>query len=309
MGPVSRTGLDRTERTTFQGTIGRRSGARHPPRLDPMAINSALRKFSRPARGPKAASYPEPIAIGEVDAHVFNCPRCARPLAIGAHVCPGCGTRLLFGVRARMALGLLAAGLAIGVLIAGAAVYVARPVAPGRVSDAGAGAVPSVGAGAIGVSPTAPPVLPAAVGIPSSAVSAMRQAAILDARITVHANELRALLKSKATQGIEFARVLRTLNTDATFGVDLAPEIAHWDAAAKLSYDLGSFYRAVRDSSRASLRASVSDSTTYRTAGKRMSTLLLTMRALDATAAGLVDAAGLAPLVPPTAAPSATVTP
>ena len=56
-----------------------------------MTINNALRRFSRPSRGPKAGRRQEPIAVGEVEAHVFNCPGCGRPLATGAPVCPGCG--------------------------------------------------------------------------------------------------------------------------------------------------------------------------------------------------------------------------
>ena len=45
-----------------------------------MAINTALRKFGRPPRS-HVASRSEPLAIGEVESSVFNCPRCARPLA------------------------------------------------------------------------------------------------------------------------------------------------------------------------------------------------------------------------------------
>ena len=149
-----------------------------------------------------------------------------------------------------------------------------------------------------------PPVKPADVGIPSGAVSAMRQAAILDARLAAETAQLRGLLHRKSTQPIDIARVLRSLNTDATFGVDLAPAIAPWSAAAAYSNDLGAFYRAVRDSSVAGLRPTLSDAAAYRAAGFRMSTLLAKLPPLRATAAGIVAAAGLAPLVPPTPAPS-----
>ena len=69
-----------------------------------MAINNALRKFGRPT-GAKRSQEAEPLAVGEVDSGVFNCPACARPLAHGATFCPGCGTRLIAGVRAKLALG------------------------------------------------------------------------------------------------------------------------------------------------------------------------------------------------------------
>jgi hypothetical protein len=279
-----------------------------------MAINDALRRFSRPKRAPKAAPRQEPIAVGEVEKHVFDCPGCGRPLANGAPVCPGCGTRLIFGVKAKMAMGFMVAGLLAGALLGGGVMYAARP------DDAGGlAAVPDDGAANPGASnpanvavasPTPTPRSPADVGIPSQAVGALRQTAKLDARLAAAAVELRAILKRSRSTGNDIAEVLRSLNADASFGVGLAPAVAPWTDAAKLSSDLGSFYRAVRDSSEASLQASVSDTKAYRAAGKRMVTLLAKLTALDATAAALVNAAGLAPLVPPNpSAPPASAAP
>jgi hypothetical protein len=270
-----------------------------------MAINDALRRFSRSARGPRATRSQEPIAIGEMDAQTFNCPKCARPLGIGASVCPGCGTRLILGVKARAATGFMVFGLAAGALLTGAYAYVGQTAAPGSIG-AGAGAGTS-GSNGTGTSATATPVMPADIGIPSKAVSALRQAAILDARLRAQSADLRVLLRSRGSQGIDYARVLRSVNSDATFGVDLAPSIAQWHEAAKLSNDLGSFYRAVRDSALSSLTRSVSDTAAYRNAGKRMYTLLAKLPALDATAEALVTAAGLTPLVEPD--PTPTVAP
>ena len=275
--------------------------------LHPMTINGALRKLGRPTRSPKAAKPLEPLAVGEVQQRTFNCPTCARPLAIGAPICLGCGTRLLFGVKARIAGGFVLVGLVVGVLLGGGLAYLgSQGSGPGPgpgVADLGPTAShPPAASGAV-VSP--PPVKPADVGIPSGAVSAMRQAAILDARLAAETAQLRGLLHRKSTQPIDIARVLRSLNTDATFGVDLAPAIAPWSAAAAYSNDLGAFYRAVRDSSVAGLRPTLSDAAAYRAAGFRMSTLLAKLPPLRATAAGIVAAAGLAPLVPPTPAPSA----
>jgi len=278
-----------------------------------MAINDALRRFSRPKRAPKAAPRQEPIAVGEVEHHVFNCPGCGRPLANGAPVCPGCGTRLIFGVKAKMAMSFMVAGLLAGALLGGGVMYAARPDDSGVaiVPDDGASNPPSANPGVATVaSPTPTPRTPADVGIPSQAVGALRQTAKLDARLAAAGVELRVLLKSSRSTGNDIAEVLRALNADASFGVGLAPAVAPWTDAAKLSNDLGSFYRAVRDSSEASLQASVSDTKAYRAAGKRMVTLLAKLTALDATAASLVTAAGLAPLVEPKpSAPPASAAP
>lgn len=292
----------------YVGRRDHRGGIRAiaPLQTRPMAINSALRRFGRPRGGPESTAPREPIAVGEVESPGFNCPRCARPLAVGATICPGCGTRLLFGVQTRLALRFTAAGLAVGVLLGGGVVFVARPDQASSLAGAGAG----TGAGApnaVGASPSPAWLRPADVGIPSGAVSALRQAAILNARFTAHAGELKAILKRKGSEGIDVARVLRALNSDAAFGVDLAPAIAPWPEAAKLSRDLGSFYQAVRKASQRGLQASLSDKSAYRATGKRMSALLAKLPALDAAAARIVTEAGLAPLVEP--APSAPAAP
>lgn len=269
-----------------------------------MAINSALRRFGRPRGGSESTPQPEPIAVGEVEAPGFNCPHCARPLAVGATICPGCGTRLLFGVQARLAAAFMAAGLAVGVLLGGGVVFVAGPDHASELGGVGSGIGASNAAGA-SASPTW--LLPSDAGIPSGAVGALRQAAILDARFVAHAKDLKAILKRKGSEGIDYARVLRALNSDAAFGVDLAPAIAPWPAATKLSSDLGSFYQAVRKASQRGLQASLSDKAAYRAAGKRMYALLARLPALDSTAARIVADAGLAPLVEP--APSASAAP
>ena len=59
------------------------------------------------------------FAIGEVDAHVFDCPACSRPLPDGTYTCPGCGAHLIMGVRLKRAGAILALGVAIGILIGG----------------------------------------------------------------------------------------------------------------------------------------------------------------------------------------------
>ena len=262
-----------------------------------MAINTALRKFGKPPRA-RRPSRSEPLAIGEVDSTVFNCPACARPLAHGASVCPGCGTRLIVGVRAKLAMGFLAVGLIAGVMLGSGAMFVAggrQSVVPATTD--GSAVVPGSNTGTV-TGASAAPVLPADVGIPSQAVSALRQATVVNGRLSDYAVELDRALASKATRGIDIARILRAVSADVLFGVDIAPSIAPWPEAADLSADLGTFYVSVRDSAQAGLKPSVSDTRAYQAAGKRMAKLLSRLSALDARSAEVVAAAGLAPLAP-----------
>jgi hypothetical protein len=272
-----------------------------------MTINNALRRFHRPSRKPKVTDDEEPIAVGEVDQHVFNCPRCARPLGTGTLVCPGCGSRLLFGVRANMAAGFLVTGLVVGALLGGGVMYAGRPSDAGAIAAAPSAHAPSAAPGNAAASPTASPLTPTEAGVPSKAVAALRQAAILNTRFVSQAAVLRTLIRSNSTRPADIATVLRSVNTDALFGFDLAPSIAPWPAAAKVSADLQTFYGSVRDSAQSGLRASVSNAKAYRAAGKRMLALLARLTVLDAAAAKVVADAGLAPLFAPP--PSASAAP
>ncbi|HVQ22237.1 MAG TPA: zinc ribbon domain-containing protein [Candidatus Saccharimonadia bacterium] len=261
-----------------------------------MAINSALRKIGRPSLG-RQAPPAEPLAVGEVEDSVFNCPNCARPLAQGANQCPGCGTHLIVGVKAKLALGFVVVGVAAGMVLGGGAMLVVggRPsVASGEVT--GAGAASANGGTAAGASASAR--LPADLGIPSQAVSGLRQASVINGRLSGYAADLDGALASKSTKGIVIARLLRSVSSDVMFGIAVAPTIAPWPAAADLSGDLGSFYAKVRDTAQAGLKTSVSDSSAYRLAGKRMAALLKKVATLEARANELVTDTGLAPLAP-----------
>ena len=141
-------------------------------------------------------------------------------------------------------------------------------------------------------------MLPADVGIPSKAVSALRQATVINGRLAGYAAELDRALASRGTKGIDIARILRAMSADVMFGIGVAPAIAPWPEAADLSADLGSLYASIRDSSQSSLKASVSDTAAYKSAAKRMAKLLAKVPALDARAAEIVAAANLAPLAP-----------
>ena len=54
-----------------------------------MTIDALRGRFGRTpkVRRPGRVKAPEPIAIGETDKDIFNCPNCARPLAVGTPQC------------------------------------------------------------------------------------------------------------------------------------------------------------------------------------------------------------------------------
>jgi len=261
-----------------------------------MAINRSLLKIGRPSLG-RTKRPPEPLAVGEVEANVFTCPNCARPLANGANLCPGCGTRLIAGVRARLAMTFMVVGLIAGTMLGAGSMLVVggRSSAPATDSTGVTGQVPGAGA-AVGTSAT--PVQPADVGVPSKPYSALRQAAVINGRLSGYAAELDQALKSRSTKGIDIARILRSMSADVVFGLAVAPTVAGWPEAADLSSDLERFYAKVRDAAQASLKASVSNGAAYKAAGKRMAKLLAALPALEARSAEIVAAAGLDPLTP-----------
>src|SRR4051812_40343743 len=86
-----------------------------------MTVNTARRPRRRTtgiAPRPPVAAPVGTLAIGGVGQPVFACPACARPVEIGARRCPGCRTRLVFGVPLSKASVFASTGLAIG-LVAG----------------------------------------------------------------------------------------------------------------------------------------------------------------------------------------------
>jgi len=87
-----------------------------------MTVNAARRNRRRTPE-PQTIAPTESLAIGEINQTVFDCPVCARPLAVGARRCPGCGTRLLLGIQAGKASVLAGLGLVVGIALGGAFGY------------------------------------------------------------------------------------------------------------------------------------------------------------------------------------------
>src|SRR4029453_5165008 len=90
-----------------------------------MTVDVARRRTRRttkvaPSEAPASPVIAEKISIGEIEPTIFSCPSCQRPLAIGAHRCPGCGTHLMLGVQGGKASVFVVAGLALGLALGGA---------------------------------------------------------------------------------------------------------------------------------------------------------------------------------------------
>lgn len=240
--------------------------------------------------GPKVARTPS-YGIGDKDAHVFNCPVCARPLPDGTLRCPGCSTHLIFGVTLRRAGGLLVFGIVVGILVGGFAMSVAvglkLPSAPAETVVPGTtvnnGTDPSAS-----VAPGASPVTVAT----SDSLSAMRQMALLDQRMAVDGATLGAAIR--ANRPADIARAIRTLGSDAGVGAKYVAALRTWPAAAALSASREDFYADVTSTARAALTKSISNKKAYKASGKSMLAVLRRVPKLDTTARKLAVTAGVA---------------
>jgi hypothetical protein len=252
------------------------------------------------ARRGKNASIGQ-AAVGEADANIFNCPRCARPLAVGNSRCAGCGLRMVAGVPLTRVLGFVAPGLILGLLVGGGVVAamtaLTRPVAT-PTTQPPAAVVPSA-APAVSAVPTAvaPVVDPA---IPAVAVSALRQSTTLNQRLLADADRLAAALASDRPSGAEIAPLLRALASTASFGDRLGPSVAQWTDGAAVSEGLAAFYAEVGRAADEGLTASVQNDRAYADAGKKMLVILDRLTELDAASRSLAASAELElpPLVP-----------
>lgn len=236
---------------------------------------------------PRVPSY----GIGDADAHVFNCPVCARPLPDGTWRCPGCSTRLVFGVTLKRAGGLLSFGLVVGILFGGLAMSVAiglgMPTGTTAIGNDPVGTITNPGTGpnaslAPGSSPT--------IVAPKAALSAMRQIALLDQRIAEDGAALKSAVK--ANRPGDIARALRTLGADASVGPKYLDSLVKWPEAAALAASRGDFYDKVTSTSRTALTKSISNKKAYQASGKSMLTVLKRLPKLDAAARVLATSAG-----------------
>ncbi len=239
---------------------------------------------------PKVGRTPS-FGIGDTDAHVFNCPVCARPLPDGTLRCPGCSTHLVFGVTLKRAGGLLAFGVALGVLVGGLAMSVA--IGLKLPSFAATGTVTPASSANTGTSPNTsvtPGTTPATAGSKES-LAAMRQMALLDQRMATDGVALQAAVT--ANRPVSIAQALRALGTDADVGAKYIESLRKWPDAVGLSASRDSFYSAVTSTSRAGLTKSITNKKAYKSSGKSMLTVLRRIPKLDAAARKLAVGAGV----------------
>ncbi|MDH4143307.1 MAG: hypothetical protein OEV61_11905 [Chloroflexota bacterium] len=233
--------------------------------------------------------------IGELDANIFNCPACARPLGVGTRRCPGCATRLIGGVRATRAIGFIGVGLLAGLIVGGGTIAGVWALSRGETAAVIVAAPETVAAPGAAVSPLpVATIQPPAAGSTASAAarSALRQSSLLNQRLADDAAKLGSALAVAQPSTAEIAKALRALAATAAFGDRIAPDVAGWPAATDVSADLVELYAAVGRTARAGLAASLTNTGAYVDAGRAMLAITGDMAALDAAAASLAASAG-----------------
>ena len=268
----------------------------------------AARRTRRRASAKGAA--PEPtiaptasISIGEFDQTIFQCPSCARPLALGARRCPGCGTRLIAGVTLGKASGFIAAGLAVGLLlgVGGGFLLSARQAAAVAPASAAASAAPlsgSNGAGSPAPTATATPgptatATSGTAGIPLATRTALVQVVGMNDRLATAEAGLRAALAAASFDSSEVAQILRSVSADSVFRQQIADRIAAWPGSSTVGAQLATFYGSIHDTAANGLLASVQNRAAYRAAATAMIKLLNGLPAVDAAVRAAAESAGV----------------
>jgi hypothetical protein len=151
--------------------------------------------------------------------------------------------------------------------------------------------------------PIVPDPAPAAVtGIPSSAVSALRQSTFLNQRVMSDAARLEAVLAEARPSGSEIAPILRSLGSSAAFGARLAPTVGEWDAGSPVSKDLTDFYADIAGTANEGLSASLADSRSFVASAHEMLKILARLDGIDAASRTLAGKADIE--LPPLQAPT-----
>jgi hypothetical protein len=267
-----------------------------------MTVN-AVRRGRR--RAPEVRPDPivtpnESLAIGEINQTVFDCPNCARPIAIGVRRCPGCGTHLVLGIPLAKAAVFASVGLALGIAFGGAVGYsLSLSRGPGSIGPAVAvqpSAPPASGSSTTPTSsPTSAPTSTAGstTDMPPISRSALAQALSVNGRLGAGASALRSSLNARDFDASTVAQTLRSLSADSVFGQQLAGRLMNWPGSATLGQNLATLYDSVHQTSTEWLVASVRDETAYREAAAAMLDVLKGLTALDAEANALAAQVGL----------------
>ena len=272
-----------------------------------MTVNVARRRprARRPTDGPTVQ-----LNIGEIEQTIFACPNCARPLAIGSHQCPGCGTRLVMGVQLRRASVFTAAGLFAGLLLGAGGVAGMSTLdrlgreasASSMAAAAGAGATvptagpisPSATASGNAATPSARPTgTPPTARVPALSRSAIGQAVALNGTLRDSGATLAAALGAKRFDAFEVSKILRAMSSDAVVGLGLTSHIGAWSGGAAVASELTAFYAGIQAAAAEGLAASIRNEGAYRVAATRMVKLLAGLEAIDGAVRDASVAAGV----------------
>ncbi|HEX5825607.1 MAG TPA: hypothetical protein VFY18_14205 [Candidatus Limnocylindrales bacterium] len=274
-----------------------------------MTVNAARRtrrRTSVPKPEPIVAPT-ESLAIGEINQTVFDCPKCARPLAIGVSRCPGCGTRLVLGIPLAKVSIFVSGGVAIGIAVGAVFSFglgIGRAVAatpPATTSLPSQPTVPAGGGPTATPTPTTVPGTGGTTDMPPITRSALTQALGVNGRLGAGADALRASLAARDFDASAVAQTLRSMSADSVFGQQLASRLTSWPSSTSLGGNLDALYDSVHQSATEWLVASVRDEKSYRSAATAMLDVLSGLAAIDAEARALADGIGIAPS--PAAAP------
>jgi hypothetical protein len=263
-----------------------------------MTLEIGSQKIGRIGRRggtPAASSLP----IGELDANIFACPSCSRPLGTGTRRCPGCATRLIAGVKTSRAVVFVGAGGLGGFALGAGIVSLVAMLSTQPVQAVIQPATPIVTPSQAPIAVAPPPAVDP--GIPSSALSALRQTTLINQRVVTDAARLSTALATSKPSSSEIAPILRAMSSTATVGQRLAPTVGGWDQAESVSADFVAFYAAIARTADEGLSSSLSSSRAYVAAAEKMLEVVAGLNAIDAASRTLAASADLT--LPPLTAP------
>ena len=278
-----------------------------------MTVNAVRRPRRRAATPPAdsiARSPVETLAIGEIDQTVFDCPNCARPLALGARRCPGCRTRLVMGIPLGKASVFASLGLAIGLVSGSVGGFV---VAATRTTATSAGgtvlpsslpvvavSTPAATAAPVSAAPSSSSGVGLSGDMPAITRSALSQAITVDDRLAAAAGALRTAANTAPFDASDVAQVLRAISADSVYAQELADRVSAWPDSASVGADLAGLYTSIHERAADALVASVRNDAAYRENAKAMLLLLAGVPPVDARVRDLATTYGVAIPLPST---------
>lgn len=274
--------------------------------MDFNVLRGRLRRSAPHASG--MVPDPESMPVGDDDrgGWVAGCPTCGRPIDFTTLRCPGCGTRLIGGVRLRGALLFTVTGIAAGLLVGlAAAVVMNFPSARQEPSAAGPSASPGPT-----IAASAGPATPGASSVPVQAAAALRLALTVADRLVVSGTELHLLVNPGRPDPVTVAAALRGIAADGAYASEVVGRLDGWAEADTLRTQLETYFERIRTTARAGLAVSIANSLAYRTSGRRMVIVLSSLPALRAAIEEFAAAHGVdMPAVPPVPGSASPATP